>query len=108
MSVLRKAGTLLSNLGNPTLATPVLLQKEPMVAVVLLNWNNARFTAPCIRSLRISEYSNMHVVVVDNGSEDGSPEALRNDFPDATLIRNVQNLGFAAGNNVGIRELQRP
>jgi GT2 family glycosyltransferase len=45
----------------------------------------------------------MHVVVVDNGSEDGSPEALRNDFPDATLIRNGKNLGFAAGNNVGIR-----
>ena len=103
MSALRKAGTVLSNLANLTLSTSVVLQKEPMVAVVLLNWNNAHFTAPCIRSLQTSDYSNMHVMVVDNGSEDGSPEALRNDFPDATLIRNGQNLGFAAGNNVGIR-----
>jgi GT2 family glycosyltransferase len=103
MSVLRKAGTLLSNSGNLTLATSVLLQKEPMVAVILLNWNNAHFTAPCIRSLEKSDYSNAQILVVDNGSADGSPDALRKDFPRITLIRNDKNLGFAAGNNVGIR-----
>jgi GT2 family glycosyltransferase len=81
----------------------IVQEEEPKVVVILLNWNNAHFTAPCIQSLEKSNYSNMHVLVVDNGSEDGSPEALRNDFPDVTLIRNGQNLGFAAGNNVGVR-----
>jgi GT2 family glycosyltransferase len=77
-------------------------QEEPKVAVILLNWNNAHFTGPCIRSLQKSDYTNMQILVVDNGSKDGSPELLQSDFPDATLIRNSQNLGFAAGNNVGI------
>jgi len=64
----------------------IVQEEEPKVVVILLNWNNAHFTAPCIQSLEKSNYSNMHVLVVDNGSEDGSPEALRNDFPDVTLI----------------------
>jgi GT2 family glycosyltransferase len=76
--------------------------QEPKVVVILLNWNNAHFTAPCIRSLQKSDYPNMQILVVDNGSKDGSPELLQNDFPEATLIRNSENLGFAAGNNVGI------
>jgi hypothetical protein len=76
--------------------------QEPKVVVILLNWNNAHFTAPCIRSLQKSDYPNMQILVVDNGSKDGSPELLQSDFPEATLIRNPQNLGFAAGNNVGI------
>lgn len=103
MRVLRKARTRLSNSGNLTLATSVLLQKQPMVAVILLNWNNAHFTAPCIRSLEKSDYSNVQIFVVDNGSADGSPDALRKDFPRITLVRNDKNLGFAGGNNVGIR-----
>ncbi len=68
------------------------ITQEPKVVVILLNWNNGHFTAPCIRSLEKSKYSDMHILVVDNGSEDGSPEALRKDFPEATLIRNSQNL----------------
>src|SRR6266404_5656551 len=76
--------------------------QEPKVVVILLNWNNAHFTAPCIRSLQKSDYHNMQILVVDNGSKDGSPELLQSNFPGATLIRNSQNLGYAAGNNVGI------
>ena len=89
--------------GNQASSAAVAQQVQPKVVVILLNWNNAHFTAPCIRSLEKSDYSNMHILVVDNGSQDGSPEALQNDFPNLALIRNGQNLGFAAGNNVGIR-----
>jgi|SRR5579859_6177486 len=80
----------------------IIQDEEPKVVVILLNWNNAHFTAPCIRSLQKSDYRNMQILVVDNGSKDGSPESLQSDFPDATVIRNSENLGFAAGNNVGI------
>lgn len=48
----------------------------------------------------------MEIIVVDNGSSDGSPEAVRQDFPEVALIETGKNLGFAKGNNVGIRKSQ--
>lgn len=78
---------------------------DPRVGIVLLNWNQPADTLACLASLRRLEYGPVEVVVVDNGSTDGSPEVLRREFPDVTLIENDSNLGFAAGNNVGIRYL---
>jgi hypothetical protein len=72
------------------------------VSVVLLNWNGAHYTCPCIQSLKQSSYSQIEVVVVDNGSTDGSPDQIAAQFPDVALIRNPTNLGFAQGNNIGI------
>ena len=72
------------------------------VSVVLLNWNGAHFTIPCIESLRQSSYPNVEIVVVDNGSTDGSPERISERFPDIPMIRNGANLGFAQGNNIGV------
>ncbi len=70
---------------------------------IVLNWNQRDLTAACLRSLAGSVAADHHVVVVDNGSTDGSAEALRAEFPWAELILNGANLGFAEGNNVGIR-----
>jgi len=72
----------------------------PRVAVVVLSWNRREDTLACLRSLAGEPAS---VVVVDNGSSDGSAEAVRREFPEAVLIVNDDNLGFAAGNNAGIR-----
>ncbi len=68
-----------------------------LVAVVL-SWNGREDTLACLESL-----AGVDTVVVDNGSVDGSPEAVAERFPDVELIRAHVNLGFAAGNNVGIR-----
>ncbi|MCP9486981.1 MAG: glycosyltransferase family 2 protein [Gaiellaceae bacterium MAG52_C11] len=68
-----------------------------LVAVVL-SWNGREDTLECLESL-----AGVPTIVVDNGSVDGSAEAIEEHFPDVELIRAGVNLGFSAGNNVGIR-----
>jgi GT2 family glycosyltransferase len=68
-----------------------------LVAVVL-NWNGGDDTAAALASLEGTD-----TICVDNGSTDGSPDELARAFPGVELIRNDSNLGFAGGNNVGIR-----
>jgi GT2 family glycosyltransferase len=75
----------------------------PLVYAVILNWNRCRDTVACLESLAQVDYPNLRLLVVDNGSTDGTPEAVSHQFPDVALIVNDQNLGFAAGCNVGIR-----
>ena len=75
----------------------------PSVHIVLLNWNGWRDTLECIRSLEQMEYKNWRAIIVDNGSTDDSVEQLRRSYPKIPIIETGRNLGFAAGNNVGIR-----
>lgn len=78
--------------------------REPSVYVVLLNWNGWRDTLECLRSLNDDlEYRNWHAIVVDNGSSDDSIGQIRRAYPAVPIIETGKNLGFAAGNNVGIR-----
>ncbi len=72
------------------------------VGVVLLNWNGGEFTIPCIESLYAGKHKPYRIVVVDNGSNDGSPNSIKNSFPEVVLIRNKTNKGFAEGNNQGM------
>ncbi len=76
---------------------------QPCVYVVLLNWNGWRDTVECMASLRGAEYGNWRAVIVDNGSTDDSIARLKEACPEASLIEVGKNLGFAGGNNVGIR-----
>ncbi len=75
----------------------------PTTAIVILNWNSREMTADCIRSLLAMDSQDFQVVVVDNGSHDGSPEYLKREFPQVTLLPQERNLGFAKGCNVGTR-----
>ncbi|MGQ9627043.1 MAG: glycosyltransferase family 2 protein [Anaerolineae bacterium] len=74
----------------------------PRVAVIVLNWNGLEDTLECLESLRRLDYPNYEVILVDNGSADGSPEVIRKHFPEVKIIENRANLGFVAGNNVGM------
>ncbi len=74
----------------------------PLLYLIVLNWNLKEDTLECLGSLFASDYPSFRVLVVDNASIDGSPEAVRAHFPRAEILVNHQNLGFAAGNNVGI------
>ncbi|MEW6366845.1 MAG: glycosyltransferase family 2 protein [Acidobacteriota bacterium] len=76
---------------------------EPLVYVVVLSWNRAATTLRCIESVAGSSYRNARVVVVDNASADDSVARIRERFPQVPLIQNPANLGYAEGNNVGIR-----
>jgi GT2 family glycosyltransferase len=73
-----------------------------LVAAVVLSWNRREDTLACLRSLAAADPA-PHVIVVDNASTDGTAEAVRREFPDIELIENPENMGFAAGNDVGIR-----
>ena len=80
-----------------------MIINNPKVAIIILNWNGLKDTIECLESVKKIDYPNYEIIVVDNASVDGSPEKLKELFPDITLIRNKENLGYAGGNNVGIR-----
>jgi GT2 family glycosyltransferase len=73
-----------------------------VVSAVVLSWNRREDTLACLRSLAAADPA-PRVIVVDNASDDGTPEVVRREFPDVELIENPDNLGFAEGNDVGIR-----
>jgi GT2 family glycosyltransferase len=73
------------------------------VAVVVLSWNGREDTLACLDSLARSEWPNTRTIVVDNGSNDETVAAVRARFPEVTVMENGANLGFAEGNNVGLR-----
>lgn len=81
----------------------MLTADVPRVAVVVLNWNRPEDTAECLTSVRDLAYPNLLPILVDNGSSDGSVDRLREAFPEWLVLANPTNLGFAEGNNVGIR-----
>ncbi|GAA0553152.1 glycosyltransferase family 2 protein [Halorubrum ejinorense] len=74
----------------------------PAVAIIILTWENYEETADCLDSLRSVDYDNHRVIVVDNGSEDGSVDRLRREYGWCEFVVNDENIGFARGNNVGI------
>lgn len=76
--------------------------KEPMVAIVIINWNGYEDTVECIISLQKIEYKNYEIVLVDNGSGNDEAIKLEQKFSNIKIIRNRDNLGFSGGNNVGI------
>ncbi len=72
------------------------------VTVVVLSWNGRDDTLQCLSSLAGVEYAPLEVIVVDNGSSDGSPEAVEEEFPEAIVVRMGRNAGFSGGVNAGI------
>src|SRR5690606_10813637 len=72
------------------------------VAIILLNWNGFDYTKACIESLRQITYPHWQVILVDNGSTDGSLEKLEALFPEAVFLASSENIGFTGGNNLGI------
>lgn len=73
------------------------------VVAVVLNWNGRDETVACLESLATSDYSPLTVVAVDNGSREDIGPVVAERIPDAVVIRNRVNRGFAGGMNVGIR-----
>jgi GT2 family glycosyltransferase len=73
------------------------------MAVVVLAWNSRGEIGDCLESLREQVRPGDAVLVADNGSSDGTADAVRRDHPWAEVLENGANLGYAAGNNAGIR-----
>ena len=83
---------------------------EPLVTVVVLNWNGAHLLGDCLRGLAAQDLPEGQVAtwVVDNASDDGSMELLADQFPWVRAIANDSNDGFAGGNNLALREVATP
>jgi GT2 family glycosyltransferase len=73
------------------------------VYIIILNWNGYKDTIACIESCLQSTYPNFHLLIVDNGSSDNSETIILQRFPGIEIMQTGSNLGFAGGNNVGIR-----
>jgi len=78
------------------------------VSVVILNWNGLRHLARCLDALWAQTFTDFEVILVDNGSTDGSVEWIAEHAPQARLLRNAVNAGYAAANNQAIRASQAP
>jgi GT2 family glycosyltransferase len=85
--------------------TNAIKSSGPLISVIIVSWNARKYVYECLESLlRTCGGSNLEVILVDNGSTDGTPDMVEADFPSVHLIREDQNLGFAKANNIGIRE----
>ncbi len=75
--------------------------KYPFVSIIIVNWNGKEFLPACLDSLKKITYKNFEVILVDNGSTDGSAEEAAKHCLKPLVIKNGANLGFAEGNNIG-------
>ena len=80
---------------------------EGSVAIVILNYGEINDTIRLVKSLEESSYSNFQIVIIDNFSPNTTLTELIDSFPQYTIIRTPDNLGYAGGNNVGIKYLQQ-
>ena len=76
--------------------------EKPKINAVILTLNNYQDTYECLQSVLESDYPGLRIVVVDNGSNDQTPEKIRGDFPTIDVIENGRNLGVPAAFNVGV------
>jgi GT2 family glycosyltransferase len=81
---------------------------QPAVSVVIANWNGRSHLERCLPALEAQTLDSFEVIVVDNGSSDGSVEMLRLRFPAVRVIAHPVNTGFAAANNSGILASSAP
>lgn len=78
-------------------------KKYPLISIVTINFNQINTTRELLHSLRKITYPNIEIIIVDNASENDDCRKLPEEFPEIKLICNEKNLGFAGGNNTGIR-----
>jgi GT2 family glycosyltransferase len=78
-------------------------QDAAFVSVIIVNWNGADVLPHCLDALKKQSYQDFELIVIDNGSTDGSWMDLERQYPGLKLIRLSENKGFAAANNEGVR-----
>ncbi len=94
---------------NPRSGAPVLPDNAPSLSVIIVNVDTAKWLRPCLESLQEQDKSeSIEVVVVDNGSSDGSAGMVRQDFPDVKLVRLEETVGFGTANNYGAKHSAAP
>lgn len=78
--------------------------KYPLVSIITVNFNHPEVTLELLSSLRSITYPNIEIIVIDNASPKDDPAILKESYPEIDFIQSSKNLGFAGGNNLGIRK----
>ena len=79
---------------------------DKLVNIFILNWNGKIITLDCLRSLEKVTHPNINLVLIDNGSTDGSVNLIKKEFPNIEIIQSKENLGYAGGNNYGFKNVK--
>lgn len=77
-----------------------------LASIIIVNWNAKSYLKGCIDSVLSQSFTDYEVILVDNASSDDSVDFVKNNFPQVTIIQNKENVGFAEGNNIGIKNSQ--
>jgi GT2 family glycosyltransferase len=77
--------------------------RKPLVSVITVNYRQAEMTCALLDSIRLNSYKNLEVIVVDNGSESDCTAIFEKHYPSVKTLISKENLGFAGGNNLGIK-----
>lgn len=80
----------------------------PKVTIQIVTWNSLKYLPECLKSIMAQTYRDWQILVVDNNSQDGTVDFLKNNFPEIGIFRNNRNLGFSRAHNQGIRLLSSP
>ena len=75
----------------------------PLVFVIVINYNGAKYLKTCLSSLEQQTYPNYKIVVFDNASTDNSVDFIQQNFPNIRIIQAEKNFGFAEGNNLAMK-----
>lgn len=78
--------------------------KIPLVSIITINYNQSKVTLDLLRTLREITYPSIEVIVVDNASPNDNPDVIKEAYPEIIFIKSERNLGFAGGNNLGVRK----
>ena len=78
----------------------------PLISVIIVNWNGQQWLRQCLDSLIEQTYKHIEIIVVDNGSLDGSVDFIRSQYPSVKQVLNNTNMGFAGGNHSGISKAE--
>ncbi|KPM31195.1 Glycosyl transferase family 2 [Croceitalea dokdonensis DOKDO 023] len=76
---------------------------QPLVSIITINYNESAVTLAMLKTVRELYYKNIEVIVVDNASPNDRPDVIKEHYPEVTLIKSPENLGFAGGNNLGVK-----
>jgi GT2 family glycosyltransferase len=77
-----------------------------MVSIIIVNWNGREFLRECLEGLRRQVYRDFSVILVDNGSHDGSTAFVSENYPEVSIVALKDNRGFAAANNVALHTIE--
>src|SRR4051794_19397133 len=78
------------------------MNTEPTVSVLIVNWNRQDYIKETLSQLRKQPYPGMEILVVDNGSTDGTQDMITSEFPEVRLLRLEKNVGQCTGLNIGL------